>query len=269
MLHLTTHSINRLIHPWVRPPRSTLGGGCPSALLRFKASLPRFPPAEDVPSASLRFRVSFPRFPSGEDAPSASLRFRVSLSRFPSAEDAPSTSLRFRVSLSRLPLPRMRLRHYYDLGFPSRGSPRPRMRPRASHDILANLERLLDQRSFEPWSHRRLSTPTATFPAIINSENDDSEIEFPRICDKPLSVMKLEKVQGLAIRKKLQQIEMLEAKQSNGHLLDDQQLAKLQLKSELESSLAEVCMVLYLRGLCGIDFRHRKKVRRRVVKALH
>ncbi|TKY62885.1 Inhibitor of Bruton tyrosine kinase [Spatholobus suberectus] len=131
----------------------------------------------------------------------------------------------------------------------------------ASPDILANLERLLDQRSSEPWSHRRLPTPTATFPAIINSEEDDSEIEFQRTRDKPMkmSAMKLEKVQRLdsflqpkddpnkeiskvvrAIRKKLQQIEMLEAKQSNGHLLDDQQLAKLQSKLALESSLAEL-----------------------------
>ncbi|KAH1077344.1 hypothetical protein GLYMA_19G113700v4 [Glycine max] len=126
----------------------------------------------------------------------------------------------------------------------------------ASPDILANLERLFDQRSSEPWSHRRLPTPTATFPAIINSEEDDSEIEFQRTCDKP---MKLEKVHRLdsflhpkddpnkeiskvvrAIRKKLQQIEMLEDKQSNGHLLDDQQIAKLQSKSALESSLAEL-----------------------------
>lgn len=126
----------------------------------------------------------------------------------------------------------------------------------ASLDILANLERLFDQRSSEPWSHRRLPTPTATFPAIINSEEDDSEIEFQRTRDKP---MKLEKVLRLdsflqpkddpnkeiskvvrAIRKKLQQIEMLEDKQSNGHLLDDQQIAKLQSKSALESSLAEL-----------------------------
>ncbi|KAK7396145.1 hypothetical protein VNO78_16944 [Psophocarpus tetragonolobus] len=131
----------------------------------------------------------------------------------------------------------------------------------ASPDILANLERLLDQRSSEPWSHRRLPTPTATFPAIINSEEDDSEIEFQRTRDEPMkmSAMKLEKVQRLdsflqpkddpnkeiskvvrAIRKKLQQIEMLEDKQSNGHLLDDQQIAKLQSKPTLESSLAEL-----------------------------
>lgn len=131
----------------------------------------------------------------------------------------------------------------------------------ASPDILANLERLLDQRSSEPWSHRRLPTPTATFPAIINSEEDDSEVEFQRTRDKPMKMhaLKLEKDDRgdsflqpkddpnqetskvvRAIRKKLQQIEMLEAKQSNGHLLDDQQMAKIQSKSALESSLAEL-----------------------------
>ncbi|KAE9599647.1 hypothetical protein Lal_00046174 [Lupinus albus] len=131
----------------------------------------------------------------------------------------------------------------------------------ASLDILANLERLLDQRSSEPWSHRRFPTPTATFPAIINSEEDDSDIEFQRTPDKPtkMHALKLEKDRRVdsflqpkddpdqetsklvrAIRKKLQQIEMLEAKQSKGHLLDDQQIAKLQSKSSLESSLADL-----------------------------
>lgn len=126
----------------------------------------------------------------------------------------------------------------------------------ASPDVLANLERLLDQRSSEPWSHRRLPTPTATLPAIINSEEDDSEIEFQRTRDKPLKMENVQRVDSFlqpqddsdkeiskvvrAIRKKLQQIEMLEDKQSNGHLLDDQQIAKLQSKSALESSLAEL-----------------------------
>lgn len=131
----------------------------------------------------------------------------------------------------------------------------------ASLDILANLERLLDQRSSEPWSYRRLPTPTATLPVIIDSEEDDYEIECQRTNDKPMkmSALKLEKVQRSdsflqpkddpdsemskvvrAIRKKLQQIEMLEIKQSKGHLLDDQQIAKLQSKSALESSLAEL-----------------------------
>lgn len=127
-----------------------------------------------------------------------------------------------------------------------------------SLDILANLERALDQRSSEPWSHRQLPTVTATFPAIINSEDDDSEMEFHRTRDKPME-LKLEKDPRLdlflqpkddpnqensrvvrALRKKLQQIEMLEVKQSKGHHLDDQQIAKIQCKSALERSLAEL-----------------------------
>lgn len=129
----------------------------------------------------------------------------------------------------------------------------------ASPDILANLEKSLDQRSSEPWSHRHLPTPTATFPVIISSEEDDSEMEFQRTRDEPmkLSSLILEKDQNSflqptddpnqgifkavrALRKKLQQIEMLEAKQSNGFLLDDQQIAKLQSKSALLSSLVEL-----------------------------
>lgn len=131
----------------------------------------------------------------------------------------------------------------------------------ASPDILAHLERLLDQRSSEPWSYRRLPTPTATLPVIIDSEEDDNEIDIQRTYDKhmKMSALKLEKVQRSdsflqpkddpnsefskvvrAIRKKLQQIEMLETKQSKGGLLDDQQIAKLQSKSALESSLAEL-----------------------------
>lgn len=43
-----------------------------------------------------------------------------------------------------------------------------------------------------------------------------------------------------ALRKKLQQIEILEEKQANGFHLDDQQIAKLQTKSSLESLLAEL-----------------------------
>lgn len=130
----------------------------------------------------------------------------------------------------------------------------------ASLDILANLEKFLDLRSSEPWSHRRLPTPTATFPAIINSEEDDSECEIIRTRDnhtKKKTASKSDKdqrvdsflqpkdspLEGLckkvrALRKKLQQIEMLQAKQSDGHHLDDQQIAKLETKSSLESSLA-------------------------------
>ncbi|KAK9290069.1 hypothetical protein L1049_008233 [Liquidambar formosana] len=131
----------------------------------------------------------------------------------------------------------------------------------ASPDILANLEKLLDLRSSEPWSCRRLPTPTATFPVIINSEEEDSESEFLRTRDNlaKKSISKKEKhhrmdcflqpkdnpnegicKQVRALRKKLQQIEMLEAKQSSGHPLDDQQIAKLQTRSALESVLSEL-----------------------------
>ncbi|KAL5835020.1 hypothetical protein ACOSQ4_014517 [Xanthoceras sorbifolium] len=131
----------------------------------------------------------------------------------------------------------------------------------ASLDILANLEKLLDQRSSEPWSYRRLPTPTATFPVIISSEEEDSESEVLRTRDNHIKISSLKMEgntrfdsflhskdnlsQGMskqvrALRKKLQQIEMLEMKQSNGHLLDEQQISKLQTRSALESSLAEL-----------------------------
>ncbi|KAJ4721275.1 ankyrin repeat family protein / regulator of chromosome condensation (RCC1) family protein [Melia azedarach] len=131
----------------------------------------------------------------------------------------------------------------------------------ASLDILANIEKLLDLRSSESWSYRRLPTPTATFPVVINSEEEDSESEVLRTRDNHVQKSTLQNEgdarldsflqpkddpdQGIskqvrALRKKLQQIEMLELKQSNGHLLDDQQVAKLQTKSALENSLAEL-----------------------------
>ncbi|XP_050237471.1 uncharacterized protein LOC126687119 isoform X2 [Mercurialis annua] len=130
----------------------------------------------------------------------------------------------------------------------------------ASPEILANLENLLDVRSSEPWSHRRLPTPTATFPVIINSEEEDSELDIPRTRDnhskkstfragEQRSDVFLETEDGInivisqrvrALRKKLQQIEMLETKKSKGHILDDQQLAKLETRFALESSLVEL-----------------------------
>ncbi|CAK9159939.1 unnamed protein product [Ilex paraguariensis] len=131
----------------------------------------------------------------------------------------------------------------------------------ASLDILANLEKLLDLKSSEPWSYRRLPTPTATFPAIINSEEEDSETEFLRTRDnhskkptsKKASDHRLDSflqpyddaTEGIgkqvrALRKKLQQIEMLEERQSKGNHLDDQQIAKLKTRSALESSLVEL-----------------------------
>ncbi|KAL6575179.1 hypothetical protein OROMI_012464 [Orobanche minor] len=129
-----------------------------------------------------------------------------------------------------------------------------------SLDILVDLEKQLDLTSSEPWSCRRLPTPTAPFPPIINSDEEDSESELLRARDgstkrstyKKEGVQQLDgflqtndaaSVQGVdkqirALRKKLQQIELLEEKQSKGHLLDDQQIAKLQTRSVLESSLA-------------------------------
>ncbi|KAG1347975.1 Inhibitor of Bruton tyrosine kinase [Cocos nucifera] len=130
----------------------------------------------------------------------------------------------------------------------------------ASPEILAKLEKLLDTRSLESWSHRRLPRPTATFPAVINSDEEgDNDIGYLRLrdCHKPVSrkyedtrsdcFLQKESIadqavfkQVRALRKKLQQIEMLEAKQSSGQLLDGQQIAKLQTKSALESELVEL-----------------------------
>lgn len=129
-----------------------------------------------------------------------------------------------------------------------------------SLDILANLEKLLDQRSSEPWSYRRLPTPTATFPVIINSEEEDSDSGVLRTRDNHMQVSSTNEGhsrfesflhpeddpnQGIgkqvrALRKKLQQIEMLEVKQSHGDVLDEQQIAKIHSRSALESSLAEL-----------------------------
>ncbi|XP_017258252.1 uncharacterized protein LOC108227552 isoform X2 [Daucus carota subsp. sativus] len=131
----------------------------------------------------------------------------------------------------------------------------------ASLDILASLEKSRDLKSSELWSYRRLPTPTATFPAVINSEEEDNEDGFIRTSDnhnKLLTSMK-DKYQRLdnflhpdedvnqgicrqvrALRKKLQQIEILEEKQANGFHLDNQQIAKIQTRSSLESSLAEL-----------------------------
>ncbi|CAN6465033.1 unnamed protein product [Victoria cruziana] len=126
-------------------------------------------------------------------------------------------------------------------------------------EILAKLEKSLDARSSEPWSHRRLPTPTATFPAVVNSE-EDSDTGSPRLRSHQASAWKNCKVQRAgvgflrtkneadqamskqirAIRKKLQQIEILEAKQSNGYALDEQQIAKLQTRQSLEGALVEL-----------------------------
>lgn len=131
----------------------------------------------------------------------------------------------------------------------------------ASSEVLAKLERAMDAKSSESWSHRRLPTPTATFPAIIDSEEEHEDETGPlrvRENDSKL-VEKLYRDPGIdaflpsdsaadsdltkrvrAVWKKLQQIEILEAKQSSGHALDDQQIAKLQSRPLLKSALADL-----------------------------
>ncbi|KAL4576829.1 hypothetical protein LXL04_012929 [Taraxacum kok-saghyz] len=128
----------------------------------------------------------------------------------------------------------------------------------ASLDVLANLEKALDLKSSETWSHRQLPTPTATFPAVINSEEDDSDSEFLRTRDynnggnmdshnernsflHPYDDANQEVgKQVRALRKKLQQIEILEEKKSKGYQLDTQQITKLQTRNMLEKSLIEL-----------------------------
>ncbi|XP_042054165.1 uncharacterized protein LOC121798950 [Salvia splendens] len=130
-----------------------------------------------------------------------------------------------------------------------------------SFDILIDLEKLLDLKSSEPWSCRQLPTPTAKFPAILNSEDENVEDDTLRtrndgteglnFCNE--GTRRLDgflqsddaAVEGVhkrirALRKKLQQIELLEEKQSRGHLLDGQQISKLVMRSALENSLAEL-----------------------------
>ncbi|XVF06631.1 hypothetical protein REPUB_Repub06bG0066400 [Reevesia pubescens] len=146
----------------------------------------------------------------------------------------------------------------------------------ASPDILANLEKSLDLRSSESWSYRRLPTPTATFPVIINSEEEDSESEVLRTRNNNKSKTPLENEvdrsdsflqpkddpnQGIskqvrALRKKLQQIKVLEVKQLGGCILDDQQIAKLQTRPDLENSLAELGVPvekLQSKGSCSVS----------------
>ncbi|CDP10532.1 unnamed protein product [Coffea canephora] len=130
-----------------------------------------------------------------------------------------------------------------------------------SLDILLSLEKLLDLKSTESWCYRRLPTPTATFPAIIYSEEEDSDNEFLRKRDsciqRPSSIAeKAVRLDGFlqcnddakeavskqvrALKKKLQQIEMLEEKLLKGHSLDDQQMKKLQTRTALQSLLDEL-----------------------------
>jgi hypothetical protein len=138
----------------------------------------------------------------------------------------------------------------------------------SSIDILANLEKTWDSKSSESWSHCRLPTPTATFPAIINSEEDDSDstINNPYFLrsrensnnskkkkeKKPSNFLQADDAtngrQVRALRKKLQQIEMLEDKRIKGEFLDNQQIAKLETRFELESSLAQLGVSIETKG---------------------
>eukprot|EP00250_Pteridium_aquilinum_P020342 c24788_g3_i2 orf=632-4153(+) len=122
--------------------------------------------------------------------------------------------------------------------------------------LLAEVEKTLDATSSQPWSHRLLPTPTALFPAVVDSEEDDCDSGiFSRM--RSLSFSKsntasAEKKRGSegffyqesgvdqavvkqlrALKKKLQQIEALELRQLKGHVLDHQQLAKLETKQAI------------------------------------
>lgn len=130
-----------------------------------------------------------------------------------------------------------------------------------SLDLLVKLEKLLDSMSSESWSYRRLPTPTATFPAIVYSEEDDSDNELVMSRDRSTKRPSSKKDGGLgldsflnanstgtddifkqvrALKKKLQQIELLEDKLLKGVALDDQQLKKIQTRSALERALVEL-----------------------------
>ena len=120
-------------------------------------------------------------------------------------------------------------------------------------EVLAKLERAMQTKSSEPWSSRHLPPPTAAaFPAIIVGEEEETNGRYSRILEKlsrchmadaflPPDVTDPEIVKQVrAVRKKLQQIEILEAKKSKGQPLDDQQIAKLQSRALLESTLVDL-----------------------------
>jgi hypothetical protein len=128
--------------------------------------------------------------------------------------------------------------------------------------LLAQVEKTLDATSTQSWSHRRLPTPSATLPAVIESEEEengyggnvyargltlDSNI-FSISSDKRNEGFLKQRTENnedilkqvRAVRNKLQQIEALELKQAKGQTLDDQQLVKLRTKRELEQALASL-----------------------------
>ncbi|KAG7580614.1 hypothetical protein ISN44_As08g003950 [Arabidopsis suecica] len=103
-----------------------------------------------------------------------------------------------------------------------------------SPDVLANLEKLLDDRSSEAWSSQPLPTSEEEERKPEGSTRMDSFLQP----EDELTQHNSKEVR--ALRKRLQQIEILEAKQSRGQLLDGQQIAELQKKLDIESSLVEL-----------------------------
>ncbi|KAL0346927.1 UNVERIFIED_CONTAM: Inhibitor of Bruton tyrosine kinase [Sesamum calycinum] len=99
-----------------------------------------------------------------------------------------------------------------------------------SLDILVDLEKQLDLKSSEPWSYRRLPTPTATFPAIINSEEEDGDTELLRMRDDGTKTPTSRK----------EGVQRLDGFLQSGDAAMEGQIAKLQKRSVLESSLAEL-----------------------------
>ena len=126
-----------------------------------------------------------------------------------------------------------------------------------SPTLLADVEKALDATSSQSWSHRLLPTPTALFPAVVESEEDDTDSE---IISRRRSLSFFEPVkkgsegifhqeseldqakakQVRALKKKLQQIEALELKQFRGHKLDHQQEAKLLTKQTLIDAILAI-----------------------------
>ncbi|KAL2643085.1 hypothetical protein R1flu_010672 [Riccia fluitans] len=129
--------------------------------------------------------------------------------------------------------------------------------------LLAEVEKAWDDSSMQPWSHRRLPTPSATLPAVVDSEEEDNDPHIdsrhrggkrevslsPSLSDRTISEGFLRSTdengeaiskQLRAVKKKLQQIEALELKLSRGHTLDDQQLAKLHTKREVKEAIVSL-----------------------------
>lgn len=158
--------------------------------------------------------------------------------------------------------------------------------------VLANLEKSLDLRSSESWSSRRLPTPTATFPVVISTDEEDgynAPFRMRNSIGKCTVRNFAEEKQGVflqnngsidqtnvkqvrALRKKLQQIEILEAKQLSGKPLDSQQEAKLLSKENIQHALADLGFPVEREVLTekkennkktDISRKHRRKVKQR------